>query len=117
MMMQKKYAKDYVISTGNQYTIKEFINLSAKYLRMKITWKGKGLKEKAYWNNKEIISIDKIILDQQKLSRCLGSKFAKKELKWRPKYNINSLISEMIEEENKKLNKPSSKYLFLVIMA
>ena len=42
----EKYAKDYVISTGNQYTIKEFINLSAKYLRMKITWKGKGLKEK-----------------------------------------------------------------------
>ncbi len=104
MMMQKKYAKDYVISTGNQYTIKEFINLSAKYLRMKITWKGKGLKEKGFWNNKEIISIDKNYFRPTEVESLLGdSKFAKKELKWRPKYNINSLISEMIEEENKKL--------------
>jgi GDPmannose 4,6-dehydratase len=104
MMMQKKHAKDYVISTGNQYTIKEFINLSAKYLRMKIIWKGKGLKEKAYWNNKEIISIDKNYFRPTEVESLLGdSKFAKKELKWKPEYNIRSLISEMIEEENKKL--------------
>tara|TARA_A100001011_G_scaffold392210_1_gene479282 strand:+ start:498 stop:1526 length:1029 start_codon:yes stop_codon:yes gene_type:complete len=104
MMMQKKIAKDYVISTGNQYTIKEFINLSAKYLSMKIIWKGKGLKEKAYWNNKEIISIDKNYFRPTEVESLLGdSKFAKKELKWKPEYNIKSLISEMIKEENKKL--------------
>ena len=43
-----KKPDDYVIATGNQYSIKQFINMTAKKLKMKIFWKGKGLKEKGY---------------------------------------------------------------------
>ena len=47
-ILQQKKPDDYVIATGIQYSIKQFINLTAKKLDMKINWKGKGLKEKAY---------------------------------------------------------------------
>ena len=47
-MLQQKKPDDYVIATGKQYSIKQFINLTAKHLKMKIFWKGKGNKEKAY---------------------------------------------------------------------
>ena len=59
-MMQQKQPDDYVIATGIQYSIKEFINLAAKKLNMKIFWKGKGLNEKGY-NEKgfPIIECDK----------------------------------------------------------
>ena len=43
---RKKKPDDYVISTGKQYSIKQFINLTAKKLNMKIVWKGKGIKGK-----------------------------------------------------------------------
>ena len=47
-ILQQKKPDDYVIATGIQYSIKQFINLTTKKLNMKITWKGKGLREKAY---------------------------------------------------------------------
>ena len=56
-MLQQKKPDDYVISTGKQYSIKQFINLAAKKLNMKIVWKGKGIKEKAY-NEKGIPIIE-----------------------------------------------------------
>ena len=58
-MLQQKKPKDYVISSGKQYSVKYFIYLVSKELGMKITWKGKGINEKGYLNNKAIISVDK----------------------------------------------------------
>ena len=46
-ILQQKKPDDYVIATGKQYSIKEFINLTAKKLDLKIKWRGKGLKEKS----------------------------------------------------------------------
>ena len=104
LMMQKSKPRDYVISTGRQYTVKEFINFSASQLNMKITWKGMGIKEKGYWNHREIISIDKKYFRPTEVESLLGdSKLAKKELKWKPNYNLKSMIKEMIEEEYKEL--------------
>ena len=45
-MLQQKKPDDYVIATGKQYSIKQFINLTAKQLKMKVIWKGKGIKKK-----------------------------------------------------------------------
>ena len=45
-MLQQKKPDDYVIATGKQYSIKQFINLTAKKLKMKVVWKGKGIKRK-----------------------------------------------------------------------
>jgi GDPmannose 4,6-dehydratase len=102
-MLQKKKAKDYVISSGKQYTVKYFINLVGQKLGMKIIWKGNGLKEKGYLNNKVIISIDQKYFRPTEVNSLLGnSNKAKRELKWKPTYNIHSLIEEMVSEEIKK---------------
>ncbi len=104
-MMQQKQPDDYVIATGIQYSIKEFINLTAKKLNMKIFWKGKGIAEKGY-NEKgfSIIECDKNYLRPLDVNTLLGNaKKARKKLKWKPKMNINALINEMIEFEYKFL--------------
>ena len=98
-----KKPDDYVIATGIQYSIKEFINMTAKKLKMKIKWKGKGLNEKAYdENGLSIIECDKNYFRPLDVNTLLGdAKKARKKLKWKPTENINSLIDEMIYYENK----------------
>jgi GDPmannose 4,6-dehydratase len=104
-MLQQKKPKDYVISSGKQYTVKHFINLVSKELGIKILWKGKGMSEKGYLNNKAIISIDKKYFRPTEVDSLLGdSRKARKELKWKPYYNIYSLVKEMVSEGIKKFN-------------
>ena len=101
-MLNQKKAKDYVIATGTQYSVKTFVNLVAKELNIKISWKGSGLNEKGYWNNQSIIEIDKRYFRPTEVNSLKGNaQLARKELKWKPKYNITSLIKEMIEQEYK----------------
>ena len=105
-MLQQKKPDDYVISTGKQYSIKQFINLAAKKLNMKIIWKGKGIKEKAY-NEKgiAIIECDKKYLRPLDVNTLLGnSKKARKKLNWKPKIKLDSLIQEMIKSEYDLIN-------------
>ena len=105
-MLQQKSPDDYVIATGKQYSIKQFVNLTAKQLKMKIIWKGKGLKEKGY-NEKgfPIIECDKKYFRPLDVNNLLGdSKKARKKLKWKPKVNIHQLINEMIKTEYNQIN-------------
>ena len=104
-ILQQKEPDDYVIATGNQYSIKQFINLTAKRLDMKISWKGKGLKEKAF-NERgfPIIECDKNYFRPLDVNTLLGdARKARRQLNWKPSYNINSLIDEMIASEYQKL--------------
>ena len=104
-MLQKKKPKDYVISSGKQYSVKYFVYLVSQELGMQIIWKGRGMNEKGYLNNKAIISIDKKYFRPTEVDSLLGnSSKAKKELKWKPHYNIYSLVKEMVNEEIKKFN-------------
>ena len=104
-MLQQKKPKDYVISSGKQYSVKYFIYLVSKELGIKIIWKGKGVNEKGYLNNKAIISIDKKYFRPSEVNSLLGdSKKARKELSWKSHYNIYSLVKEMVAEEIKKFN-------------
>jgi GDPmannose 4,6-dehydratase len=104
-ILQQKKADDYVISTGKQYSVKNFINLVAKELKMKITWKGKGINEKGYWGNKIIILIDKKYFRPTEVESLLGdSTKARKQLGWKPEYNINLLVKDMVINELKKIN-------------
>ena len=104
-MLQQKNPKDYVISSGKQYSVKYFVYLVAKELGIKIIWKGKGLNEKGYSSNKEIISIDKKYFRPTEVDSLLGnSSRARKELKWKPDYDIYSLAKEMVTEEMKRFN-------------
>ncbi len=104
-MMQQKEPEDYVIATGIQYSIKEFINLTAKKLNFNITWKGKGTKEKGYnEKGKVIIECDKKYLRPLDVNTLLGdARKARRKLKWKPTVNIKTLISEMIDHEYKDL--------------
>jgi GDPmannose 4,6-dehydratase len=103
-MLQMKIPKDYVIATGRQYTVKEFVNLVCKNLNMKIIWKGKKKNEKAYWKNKPIIEIDNKYFRPTEVNSLKGDfSLAKKELGWMPKIHIKTLIQEMVNDELKFL--------------
>ena len=99
-MLQQKKPDDYVIATGHQYSVKRFVNLCAIQLNMKLLWKGKGLKEKCYWENKVIIEIDKKYFRPTEVESLKGDyRKAKKLLKWKPKIGIQDLVREMINHE------------------
>ena len=105
LILQYKKPDDFIIATGKQYSIKQFINFTTNQLNMKIKWKGKGLSEKGYnHKNEVIIECDKNYLRPLDVNTLLGdSSKARKLLKWKPKLNINSLIKEMIDEELREI--------------
>ena len=100
-MLQQKKPEDFVIATGKQYTVKQFINLVCKQLEINIKWKGKGLKEIAYDNKGQvIIKIDKSYFRPTEVDSLLGdASKARRTLNWKPKINIRDLIKEMIAHE------------------
>ena len=104
-ILQQKKPDDFVVATGKNYTIKEFINIVSKKLDLKIKWIGKGMNEKAINNNGEIIiECKKKYFRPLEVDTLLGnSAKARKILNWKPKHNIYSLIDEMISHEIKKL--------------
>jgi GDPmannose 4,6-dehydratase len=113
-IMQQKKSDDYVIATGQICSVKDFINKCCNYLNLKIYWSGKKLKEYAYVlkNNKKIvlIKIDKNYFRPLEVDFLRGdSKKAINKLRFKPKYNLNSLIKEMLDNDlmlaKKELNK------------
>ena len=104
-MMQKKIPSDYVISTGKQFTVKQFVDLTLKELNFKFKWKGKGVNAKCYDNaGKCIVACDKKYFRPLEVDTLLGnSKKARKDLNWKPKINIRALVKEMVNFELKKL--------------
>ena len=104
-MMQKKKPSDYVISTGKQHTVKQFVNFVLNELNIKYYWKGKGTKSKCFDKNANcIIECDKEYFRPLEVDTLLGdSKKARKELKWKPKTNIKTLVKEMVNCELTRL--------------
>ena len=105
LMLQQKKPDDYVIATGKQYSIKDFINLVAKELRLKIFWKkNKNKKEFAVnENNQIIIETDKRYFRPSEVNHLLGdASKAKRKLNWSTKINIQKLVQEMVSEEISK---------------
>ena len=106
-MLQKNKPDDYVIATGKQYSVKDFVNIVLKELGIKYIWKGKGIDTKCYNNDgKCIIECDRKYFRPLEVDTLLGdSRKAKKILNWKPKTNINQLVKEMIKSEIEILNK------------
>ena len=100
-ILQQKKADDYVIASGNQFTVKKFVNITASILGINIRWRGKGINEKAYDQNDNcIIRIDKKYFRPNEVNSLLGEATkAKKKLNWKPKYKIEDLIKDMINYE------------------
>ena len=108
-MMQLKKPEDFVIATGKQYSVRDFVNNSAKNLGMKIKWVGKGINEKGIdkKTGKTIVKVGKRYFRPTEVDTLLGdARKAKKILKWKPKITFNQMVKEMIEcdyKEQKKL--------------
>ena len=104
-MLQKNKPADYVIATGKQYSVKEFVNLVLKELKIQFYWKGEGIKSKCYDKKGNcIIECHKNYFRPLEVDTLLGdSAKAQKELKWKPKTNINDLVKEMVNAELKVL--------------
>ena len=105
-ILQYDRPEDFVICTGKQYTIKQFINMVARQLKIPIKWRGKGIKEKAYdKKNNCIIECHKKYFRPAEVDTLRGDcSKAKKELKWKSENDINSLIKDMISYELNILN-------------
>ena len=101
LMLQQKKPIDLVISTGKQSTVKNFINKVSKKLNMKLSWKGKGISEKAVdQNGKTIVACDRNYYRPLEVNNLLGdSRKARKLLNWKPKTELDDLISEMVNLE------------------
>ena len=109
-IMQQQKPKDYVIATGHAYSVKQFVNIAASYLGMKILWTGKGLKEVGYIkdkNKKEIlIRIDKNYFRPNEVEYLKGDATkALKDLKFKPKYSFRDLVKDMIDSDLKEAKK------------
>ena len=105
-LLQQKKADDFVIATGEAYSVKQFIDTAAKILNFKIIWKGKGLKEQGYLvhKNKEelIIKIDKKYFRPNEVDYLKGdSAKAFKKLNFKPKFSFKDLVKDMIVSDLK----------------
>ena len=101
-MTQSKIPKDYVIATGKNHSVKQFINECVKILKLNTKWIGKGLNEKLInkKNNQTLISIDKKYFRPAEVDNLKGNfNKAKRELKWKPKTSFKNLVKMMIESD------------------
>ena len=105
-MLQQKKPIDLVISTGKQTTVKNFVNKVSKKLGMKISWRGKGINERGIdQNGRTVVACDKSYYRPLEVNSLLGdSRKARNLLNWKPKFNLDSLISEMVNLEMNRFN-------------
>ena len=101
-MLQHEKPEDFVLATGKTTTIREFCNLSFKELGIDIIWEGEGENEVGIdqSSNKVIISIDKNYYRPTEVDLLIGdASKAKKVLSWTPKYDLESLVKEMVNAD------------------
>ena len=102
LMLQQDEPDDFCIATGNQYSIRDFVNLSWKYLGRSIIWEGEGINEKGY--DKEtgdmIVAVDLNYFRPTEVESLLGdASKAKKILGWEPKITLEDMVIEMMEND------------------
>jgi len=106
LMLQQKEPEDFVIATGKQYSVRDFVNEAAKNLDIKIEWRGNGVEEVGSFNGKDIVIVDKRYFRPTEVETLLGDATkAKEKLNWSPKISFEELVKEMVEEDFKLVNK------------
>ncbi|WPO45824.1 GDP-mannose 4,6-dehydratase [Pseudomonas sp. S1Bt23] len=103
LMLQQEVAEDFVIATGVQYSVRDFVDAAAKELDIEITWKGQGVDEKGYdAAGKCIVEVDARYFRPAEVETLLGDPSkAKNKLGWTPKTTFAELVSEMVREDLK----------------
>ncbi len=104
LMLQQEQAEDFVIATGVQYSVREFVSIAAKELDIDVRWEGKGVYEKGYDNatGKCIVQVDARYFRPTEVETLLGDPSkAKQKLGWTPKITFHELVAEMVREDLK----------------
>ena len=102
LMLQQEIPEDFVIATGVQYSVRDFVNAAAKELDMQITWSGTGIDEKGYWQGQCIVQVDSRYFRPTEVETLLGDPSkAKQKLGWTPKITFDELVAEMVLEDYK----------------
>lgn len=101
LMLQQSHPEDFVIATGVQYSVRDFVNAAAKELGMSITWQGQGVEEKGYdHNGKCIVQVDPRYFRPTEVETLLGDATkAREKLGWTPKISFETLVQEMVRED------------------
>lgn len=103
LMLQQEKPEDFVIATGVQYSVRDFVDAAAKVLGMKIRWQGQGVDEKGYeGGGKCIVAVDPRYFRPTEVETLLGdASKAKDKLGWSPKISFDELVAEMVREDLK----------------
>ena len=112
LMLQQEKPEDFVIATGIQYSVRDFINAAAKELDIQVYWEGEGVNERGYWANspfredeadtsiRPIVVVDPRYFRPTEVETLLGDPTkAQKKLGWAPKITFEELVVEMVRED------------------
>jgi GDPmannose 4,6-dehydratase len=107
LMLQQETPEDFVIATGVQYSVRDFVNAAAKELGIEIRWEGEGVEEKGYWVNSPspqsrtpIVQVDPRYFRPAEVETLLGDPSkAKTKLGWTPSTTFDELVAEMVRED------------------
>jgi GDPmannose 4,6-dehydratase len=103
LMLQQEKAEDFVIATGVQYSVRDFVNAAAEELGIHVGWVGEGMDEKGYdASGKCIVAVDSRYFRPTEVEALLGDATkAKEKLGWTPKITFRELVAEMVREDLK----------------
>lgn len=103
LMLQQDEPEDFVIATGEQYSVRDFVNAAAKELDINVIWKGDGLNEKGYSDSGQcIVAVDPRYFRPTEVESLLGDPAkARQKLGWTPKTTFKELVAEMAQEDFK----------------
>ena len=99
LMLQQDEPDDYVIATGEQYSVRDFVNKAAPLFGLKIEWMGEGLDEVGYdWGTKKtVIKVNDRYFRPAEVESLLGDATkAKEKLGWEPKTTFDQLVEDMV---------------------
>jgi GDPmannose 4,6-dehydratase len=103
LLLQQDKAEDFVIATGEQHSVRDFVDVAAAELGMKITWTGKGVEEKGSLpDGKVVVAVDPRYFRPAEVETLLGDPAkANAKLGWKPKVTFQELVAEMVREDLK----------------
>lgn len=102
MMLQQDKPEDYVIATGKQYSVRQFVDAAAARLGMKMRWDGRGVEEKGYdaESGRCIVEVDKRYFRPAEVETLLGDPTkAREKLGWVPRTSFEELVEEMVDAD------------------
>jgi len=104
LMLQQEKPEDYVIASGEQYSVRDFVNAAAAELGISIVWKGEGANEKGYdASGRSIVSVDPRYFRPTEVETLLGdASKARAKLGWTPKITFRDLVAEMVRQDLKE---------------